>query len=505
MFSFDLKSGYHHVEFFYPHTHFLGFSWIDDQGKLQFFKFKALPFGLSSAPYIFTKLLRPVVAYWRRDGIKNCIYLDDGLVNKQGYKDSKLLSVKCCTDLLDLGLLPSPEKCQWEPKQVVEWTGNIVDSVEGVVKASRRREADIVRSFGSAIGKIISTTLYVRNLARFRTRYMVTNMLEASYWDMQLKINELAMEEIQFWKENFIKLNGKKLWENTFFDVIVFSDASNTGGGGYLLELNGYEIVHNLWDEIQKTKSSAYRELYMVLYILKALVHRFQNKNLYWHTDNQSVERILKVGSKKSELHHICSKIMDILTENSIGLEIVWIPREHNVMADYFAKIIDIDDYAINDRIFLMLENKWGPFTVDRCASYYNKKLTRFNSRFWNPGTEAVNCFTVDWSMENNYCFPPPKIVGNVVKHMCMCKTQGVVIVPLWKSAAFWPMICHDGKNLNGFIVDWMDIPNDKEAFMAGRAPYYKMSPAKELNFRMLALKIDFRNPRKFGGKRFSP
>ena len=87
------------------------------------------------------------------------------------------------------------------------------------------------------------------------------------------------------------------------------------------MELNGYEIVHNLWDEIQKTKSSAYRELYMVLYILKALEHRFQNKNLYWHTDNQSVERILKVGSKKSELHHICSKIMDILTENSIGLE----------------------------------------------------------------------------------------------------------------------------------------------------------------------------------------
>ena len=74
MFSFDLKSGYHHVEIFYPHTQFLGFSWIDDQGKLQFFKFKALPFGLSSAPYIFTKLLRPVVAYWRRSGIKKLYF-----------------------------------------------------------------------------------------------------------------------------------------------------------------------------------------------------------------------------------------------------------------------------------------------------------------------------------------------------------------------------------------------------------------------------------------------
>lgn len=62
MFSFDLKSGYHHVEIFQPHQTFLGFSW-DFQGETRFYVFTVLPFGLSVAPYIFTKILRPLVGW----------------------------------------------------------------------------------------------------------------------------------------------------------------------------------------------------------------------------------------------------------------------------------------------------------------------------------------------------------------------------------------------------------------------------------------------------------
>ena len=63
MFSFDLKSGYHHVEIFQPHQTFLGFSW-EFQGETRFYVFTVLPFGFSVAPYIFTKILRPLVGWW---------------------------------------------------------------------------------------------------------------------------------------------------------------------------------------------------------------------------------------------------------------------------------------------------------------------------------------------------------------------------------------------------------------------------------------------------------
>ena len=48
-FKFDLSKGYHHVNIFSGHQTFLGFS---IKGK--YYCFTVIPFGLSSAPYIFT-------------------------------------------------------------------------------------------------------------------------------------------------------------------------------------------------------------------------------------------------------------------------------------------------------------------------------------------------------------------------------------------------------------------------------------------------------------------
>ena len=58
LFSFDLKSGYHHAEIAEVHYKYLGFAW---NNKFYVYVFKVLSFGLASACYIFTKLLRPLV------------------------------------------------------------------------------------------------------------------------------------------------------------------------------------------------------------------------------------------------------------------------------------------------------------------------------------------------------------------------------------------------------------------------------------------------------------
>lgn len=67
-FTFDLKSGYHHLDIFAEHRKFLSFSWNLNSSHPRHFCFTVLPFGLSSVPFIFTKLLRPVVKYWRSKG-----------------------------------------------------------------------------------------------------------------------------------------------------------------------------------------------------------------------------------------------------------------------------------------------------------------------------------------------------------------------------------------------------------------------------------------------------
>ena len=66
--TFDLKSGYHHIPIAKEHQKYLGFAWLFPDGKVRYFKFLVLPFGLASACYAFTKMMRPLVKRWRGSG-----------------------------------------------------------------------------------------------------------------------------------------------------------------------------------------------------------------------------------------------------------------------------------------------------------------------------------------------------------------------------------------------------------------------------------------------------
>ena len=63
-----------------------------------------------------------------------------------------------------------------------------------------------------------------------------------------------------------------------------------------------------------------------------------------WFTDNQNVVSIVNGGSRVVELQSLAS-----CATNSISLEMKWIPRDLNTAADCLSRIIDFDDYALND------------------------------------------------------------------------------------------------------------------------------------------------------------
>ena len=72
--------------------------------------FSVLPFGLSSAPYIFTKLLKPLVKKRRAAEKSIILFLDDGLDAAQPFSLVKICSLQIHADLLKFGLLPNDEK-----------------------------------------------------------------------------------------------------------------------------------------------------------------------------------------------------------------------------------------------------------------------------------------------------------------------------------------------------------------------------------------------------------
>ena len=70
-----LQDAYFSVPIHDSYEHYLRFIF---QGTT--YEFQCLPFGLSSAPWTFTKLLKPVISLLRSLGIRIVIYLDDMLI-----------------------------------------------------------------------------------------------------------------------------------------------------------------------------------------------------------------------------------------------------------------------------------------------------------------------------------------------------------------------------------------------------------------------------------------
>ena len=183
-------------------------------------------------------------------------------------------------------------------------------------------------------------------------------------------------------------------------------------GGTYVVE-HGCHIAQGQWLPHESTCSSTWRELKAVHRVLESLADKLRNQRIRWFTDNQNVVRILSVGSRNPVLQKETLAIFDASVAHQVRVEPEWIPREANQQADFIIRIIDHDDWSVHPDIFQRLERMWGPHTVDRFASFFNTQLPRFNSRFWNPGSEAVNAFTCDWHGENNWwCVPSPTSVA---------------------------------------------------------------------------------------------
>ena len=168
-----------------------------------------------------------------------------------------------------------------------------------------------------------------------------------------------------------------------------------------------------------------------------------------------------------------------------------WIPRDLNVLADDISKFVDFDDYTINDEVFFSLDELWGPHTWDRFACHYNAKLPKFNTRYYQPGSSGVNAFVQDWYYDNNWLRPPVRLTCKVVSHMKVCNVAGTLVVPLWKSAHFWPRLCFDGLHWNGFVHDYIMLPDLPNLFVRGKAKnsIFGRGP---LAFSLVTLRIDF-------------
>ena len=179
MFSFDLQSGYHHGDVAQHHRKYLGFEW----GGVTF-TFVVLPFGLSSAPYVFTKIMRPSVRLWRSKGIKAIVYLDEGIVSSQNESSAKASSAWVRDTLDKAGWVCNETKSVWVLTHELCWLGfnlnlskgsisvpgETVRALQHSLKVAVKTSSLVTKTVASLIGRIISMSLALGPVARFWTR-----------------------------------------------------------------------------------------------------------------------------------------------------------------------------------------------------------------------------------------------------------------------------------------------------------------------------------------------
>ena len=98
-----------------------------------------------------------------------------------------------------------------------------------------------------------------------------------------------------------------------------------------------------MWEHWEREKSSTWRELSAIEFLLRSFTELLKSTHVKWFTDSQVAAKIVEVGSMKFELHVLAINIFTLCI-NQITLDIQWIPREENVQADYISKLVDPDD-----------------------------------------------------------------------------------------------------------------------------------------------------------------
>ena len=65
-------------------------------------------------------------------------------------------------------------------------------------------------------------------------------------------------------------------------------------------------------------------------------------------------------------------------------------------------------------------------------------------------------------------------LVKKVVPHVCFCHCQGILVVPYWLSAHYWPLLVEREGAFKSFVADCLYIENDKDVFSMGetRVPF---------------------------------
>lgn len=520
----DVSTAYHHIDVDESHWKYLGFSW-----KGRFYAFTVLPFGISTAPRVFTKVMKTCTRYMREIlGLRFINYIDDFPFAYPSDDEALVKGNQMAHTLSDFGWLVHPNKCVGlkEATPLFDCLGCGIDlrlqkfvlsqiriqiALEEVRKALASQEIR-ASALARVKGLLASMWLAIGSHARIRTRSMdkvVASRLRPGEdpaargpWQRKVQITPEARAELE-WFNKFLEPIGKagrpfrEAAVTLEIDGTTATDASGTGFGGWIAThpekgfssqmirnmcASSGEIISatdlwrsategvEIWGALPPSMvgtSSGLREIYGAYQLINMFQKLMKGGRFRLLMDNMSCVMALggKVpysatggaepksvlgGSRVQEIQEWVIKLLDLAQKLDISILAQWIPRELNTRSDSLSRESSLDrfEYWIKPKYFHQLDKRWGTHSVDIFSVHANVRVNsgRFCSRFFDTRAEWTDAFSKKWSSkENIWAHPPPKFIGESISHLIRCGCAATLLVPMWKSASWWPILYPKG------------------------------------------------------------
>ena len=461
MASIDLTEAYLQVPVHPASRHFLRFVFRDTV-----YQFKALCFGLSTAPQVFTRVMAPVSAILHSMGIRMRRYLDDWLVQSCS-RESLLRDLQTVLQLChELGIVVNPQKSNLVPSQVVQYLGVVIDSTSFRASPSQERisrlqstaaefqsSASPPASLWVSLLGVLSSLAHLVPGGRLRMRSLQLCLHRA--WNRQdleapVSVSVECLRDLQWWLHLPRLYLGVSLCQVSP-DLHFWSDASDVGWGAHL----DRQIASGLWDSHQAALSINARELLAVKLGLHQFQSSLQGRTVAVFCDNTTAVAYLRKegGTRSPLLNTLAQEILRWTESLSIRLAPQFLPGSNNVLAGALSRPHQLphSEWSLNLTVFQSLSRLW-PVQIDLFATSENRRCSINFSPFRDPMSAGTDAFLQSWNGLQAYAFPPVPIIPRVLaKLRAFTGMELTLVAPHWAQRPWFsdpPVVLPDRQDL---------------------------------------------------------
>lgn len=466
MASIDLSDAFFSIPIHKDYKKFLGFKFNNVT-----YQFNVLPFGLTSSPRIFSKVLKPAIMHLRKLGIKISFYLDDIFLCNASYSTLQAHINLTLNLLVSLGYFPNYEKSNLCPSRIMKHLGFFWDSSKMELSVPEEKVSK-TKYFASSL---LTSQPTLRNISSFLG---LTNSLSPAFpfaplhfrkiqalhsqlvqskkpWNSKVTLDNNSKTDLTWWSKCPFPLPPSPL---TFpsTDFTLSTDASCSGWGGVL---SSGQQASGSWSKHESDHHINFLELKAIHFSFLSFLTTVRNSHVHLLCDNfTSVCFINKKGGTRSE--QLCSlslSIWELLRANNISCHASHIAGKLNVDADFLSrKISSANEYSISHTAFSkILPLISSTLTIDLFASRLNAKLAKYCSWKPDPFAYKINSFAFTWP-NNCYMFPPINLISKCVHKLITDNVKdALLITPAWPGLASLPII------LSKLINDPIFIPHE--------------------------------------------